>query len=194
MRHTKAALSRGGITHSLTRWGLREFFERAPDGLVGDPLHVPELDHPVGQQPQRPASSPLGRLRARERHQARLGAAIQDAPPRRPARLSRHQRNLQPLLAEAPPFARRRGRAGLQGLGDPLVGPGRGAPCGIGLEQDTSVKQLARVYPATRTSASRCSRSSSARWTTYLLCMANLPHSVAYSRGYAIGFHHATEP
>src|SRR5215207_2864034 len=177
MRHTNAALSLGGITHSLTRWALREFFERPPHGLVGDLLHVPELDHPVGQQPQRPASPPLGGLQAGERHSCASARPSSTRLLGLPGFLG--------ISATSRPSSqkRRRSRATVAALVSrasairPSVQAGPPSAASA-LSRIRAYSSLRACALPRRTRASRVPRSSSVRRTTYLLCMANLPRGV----------------
>ncbi len=75
-----------------------------------------------------------------------LGRAIEHSSSRF-ARLLRHERHLQPVLAKALAFPSHRGSGNVQSLRDPLV---RSAIeiVGIGLEQNASVEQFAGVLPA----------------------------------------------
>ena len=58
-----------------------------------------------------------------------------------------HERYLQALLAEAPPLTGHRGSGNFQGISDAFVGPSVGT-ISVGLEQNASVEQLARMSPA----------------------------------------------
>ncbi len=129
------------------RCGLREFFECPTHGFVGKSFHVSKFHHPVGQEPMLHLSLPSGASEHARATETRLHPAVQGSPSR-PARLLRHQRHLQPVLAKVLPLAGHRDSGNFKSLGDPLVGPTIGA-VGVGFQQDAPVKQLARMRPAT---------------------------------------------
>jgi hypothetical protein len=125
---------------------LREFFECAPYGFIGHRPHVPEFDHPICQQPHAPALPALRRIRAREGDQLSLGSPIHN-PSAGSSGLLWHKGHFKALLTQAPALAGYRSGGNLKGLCDPLVGPAIWS-ISIGLEQDSSVEQLAGVSPA----------------------------------------------
>jgi hypothetical protein len=118
------------------------FFERAPDGLVRDGRSNFELHEAIGQQAQRPAVAPGGRIATHERHKVGFLAAIQ-APRTGPRRRTVVQRHFRPLGHKAGANAFNRSDADLQRLGDPGVGPGRATRTFVCLQEDAGMGELA---------------------------------------------------
>lgn len=107
---------------------------------------MPNLNHLLDQEPHAPPLAPVGWIRAAERDQVRLGSSIQYSPSRS-AGLLGHQRRLKAFFAKAFALTSYGSGGNLKGLCDPLVGPAVW-PIGIGLREDASIEQLARVSPA----------------------------------------------
>ena len=163
----------GGMHHILLRCGLSSFFERLAHRLVRERVHVLQLDHPLGQQAQRPARLALGRPGAGQGDQVGLLLAVQLARVDPRGGLGQ-QRRLQPLLDEplphpldrcgrSPPAPRRSPRRSSPGRPRPRrpgAGPARGPACG---RRPCRARSCARARPAPPPSASPGTSSPSPR-------------------------------
>src|SRR5690606_16107560 len=117
------------------------FLEPLPNGLTAHrsdepPLLQPQRDVAVGEQPDGPSSTALGRLRAGEGHEVGLGRAVDlGRPPGAP--LAGADRLAEPLGAVAVPGAGDGGGTDTERVGGLLISPGWAVVGGVG-EQECS--------------------------------------------------------
>lgn len=109
--------------------------------LVGDGIHDLELDQLVGQERHGPPLPTGGRRRAGEGDEPGFGPTVEPRLDGRTGALLPVESRLQALLDEPRANPSDGVGAHLDGLGDALVGPGRGARAGVGLEPDPGVNQ-----------------------------------------------------
>src|SRR5215207_2884227 len=151
MWKTYSAEGFSGMHHIRLRCGLRAFFfECLAHSLVGERVDIGQLDHMLGEKPQRPARPSLGRGLAGERDQLGFLGPIQLALIGVCPRAVGSQRRLQALLDKALAQPLDGGDACMEGLGDPLVRPARTTVGLIRLEQDLGVLETAHVCLAPR--------------------------------------------
>src|SRR5215210_2478538 len=122
------------------------FLNQAPHPMSELPFPLTLGDRQIPPEPHALALPALRRIRAPEGDQVSLGSPIQNPSPGSSGLLW-HKRHFEPLLTQAPALAGYRSGGNLKGLCDPLVGPAIWS-ISIGLEQDSSVEQLAGVSPA----------------------------------------------
>src|SRR6266545_610604 len=118
------------------------FFQRPPHRLVADRVHDRQRDQLVGQELHRPLVAARRRRRAGQSDEPGLGRPIAFALAAGPLLLLATQGVVQALLDEALADALDGSDADLDRLADALVGPGRPAVGGVGLEQDAGAGAL----------------------------------------------------
>src|SRR6266540_2572723 len=118
------------------------FFQRPPHRLVADRVHDRQRDQLVGQELHRPLVAARRRRRAGQSDEPGLGRPIAFALAAGPLLLLATQGVVQALLDEALADALDGSDADLDRLADALVGPGRPAVGGVGLEQDAGAGEL----------------------------------------------------
>src|SRR6266540_3659506 len=118
------------------------FFQRPPHRLVADRVHDRQRDQLVGQELHRPLVAARRRRRAGQSDEPGLGRPIAFALAAGPLLLLATQGVVQALLDEALADALDGSYADLDRLADALVGPGRPAVGGVGLEQDAGAGEL----------------------------------------------------
>jgi len=137
--------------HIRLRCGWRAFFfERLAHGLVGERVHIGQLDHAPREQAQRPAGASVGRSRTGECDQVGFLGTIKLTLIEARPRAVGSQRRLESFLDKALPNALHGGAAHPHGLGDALIRPPRFAVSLVGLEQDLSAFDLANIGLAAR--------------------------------------------
>lgn len=158
---------------------------------------MPEIHHPIRQQPQRPASPPLGRLRAGERHQACLDPPVQDPPPGLAVGLpgffamsaTSSPSSTKRRLSLWPPCRRwSQGRLRSARQSRPSLPRRR-----VGLEQDAGVQQRAGVRPTAREERSDAFAFLVGQTDDVPLVHGEPPGRVVRTRAYAEELHPATE-
>ena len=137
--------------HIFLRCGWRAFFfERLAHGLVGERVHIGQLDHVLGQKPQRPARLSVGWSRAGERDQVSFLGAIELALVDALATPIGAQRGGKTLFDKALAHALHGRDPCRERLSDARVWPGWPTVGLIGLEQDLGVLDLANIGFAAR--------------------------------------------
>ena len=139
---TNSAFCSGGRHHCSFSHGLIWFFQRPADGLVRDRRDDLQADEFVGEQLHRPGGAAVGRRGAGQHDQLHLGPAVEHARPARPGLGLADEGGVESGLDEPLADPRDRVRVYLDGLGDRVVGPGRSAVGGVGLEEYAGVDEL----------------------------------------------------
>ena len=111
---------------------------------------MPELNHPPGQEPQRPSRLPVGRSGAGQRDQMRLLLPVELGGVDPLAAAIRAQRRRQAFLDKPPPQALHGGKTNLQRLGNALVRPARPRRGLVRLEQNLRVPEPTDIGLAPR--------------------------------------------
>jgi hypothetical protein len=132
--------------HIFLRCGWRAFFFKGlAHGLVGERVDIGQLDHVLGQKPQRPARLSVRRSRAGQRDQVRLLCTIKLSLVEARSRAVGSQGRLQALLDKALTQSLDGGDTRVKGVRDALVRPARPAFGLIRLEQHLGVLETAHI-------------------------------------------------